>query len=70
MNKSYVVDSVEIDEIENRHYVRVIEDGAVRIKTFGSQADAKSFAKSEKARLGLEAPIRGQAPLPVQPGSK
>lgn len=55
MNKSFVKDSVEIDEVENRYYVRVIEDGAVRIKGFSSPSDAKSFAKSEKARLGLEA---------------
>jgi hypothetical protein len=50
--------SVEIDELENALYVRVIEDGIVNIKAFKSLAEAKSFAKSERARLALEAPVR------------
>ncbi|WP_141247089.1 hypothetical protein [Mesorhizobium sp. WSM3866] len=55
MNKSIVMDSVEIDTLEDRYYVRVIEDGVVTIKGFGSEADAKAFAKHEHTRLGLDA---------------
>lgn len=50
--------SVEIEEIEHRHYVRIIEDGAVSIKGFGSRADAKTFAQRERARLGLDMPSK------------
>ncbi|RJT40712.1 hypothetical protein D3227_09270 [Mesorhizobium waimense] len=50
--------SVEIEELGNRHYVRVIENGAVSIKGFGSQADAKAFAQGERARLGLDSPLK------------
>jgi hypothetical protein len=50
--------SVEIDEVENALYVRVIEDGVVNIRAFKSLIEAKSFAKSERARLVLDAPIR------------
>ncbi|TGP83794.1 hypothetical protein EN836_13770 [Mesorhizobium sp. M1C.F.Ca.ET.193.01.1.1] len=50
--------AVEIEELENRHYVRVIEDGAVSIKGFSSRADAKTFAHSERARLGINTPLK------------
>jgi len=50
--------SVEIDEVENALYVRVIEDGVVNIRAFKSLTEAKSFAKSERARLVLDTPIR------------
>ncbi|WP_189510208.1 MULTISPECIES: hypothetical protein [unclassified Mesorhizobium] len=50
--------SVEIEELENRHYVRVIEDGTVSIKGFGSQSEAKTFANSERVRLGLGTPLK------------
>lgn len=50
--------SVEIEELANKHYVRVIEDGVISIKGFGSQADAKAFATSECVRLGLETPLQ------------
>jgi hypothetical protein len=46
--------SVEIEELGNRHYVRVIEDGVVSVKGFHSRADAKAFAQGEQARLGLD----------------
>ncbi len=60
MSKSIVRNSVEIENfeienLENRHYVRVIEDGVVSVKAFESETDATSFAISEKARLGLPA---------------
>jgi len=42
----------------NRHYVRVIEDGAVRIKGFHSQAAARAFAQGEQARLTLDASLK------------
>ncbi|MDX8451134.1 hypothetical protein RFM98_00010 [Mesorhizobium sp. VK9D] len=58
MNKQPWKWSVEIEELENRHYVRVIEDSAVSIKSFGSQADAKAFANRERARLGLDTPLK------------
>ncbi|MDG4889576.1 hypothetical protein [Mesorhizobium sp. WSM4887] len=54
MNKQPWKWSVEIEEIANRHYVRVIEDGVVSMKEFGSRADAEAFAYSECARLGLD----------------
>ncbi|MDX8500803.1 hypothetical protein RFM99_20590 [Mesorhizobium sp. VK4C] len=40
------------------HCVRVIEDGAVSIKGFGSEADATAFANSERAKLGLDTPVK------------
>ncbi|OBQ94097.1 hypothetical protein [Mesorhizobium sp. AA23] len=46
--------SVEVEEIANRSYVRIIEDGVISIRGFESEANAKSFAHSERARLGLE----------------
>ncbi|WP_292305062.1 hypothetical protein, partial [Mesorhizobium sp.] len=58
MNKQPWKWSVEIEELANRHYVRVIEDGVVSIKGFGSQADAKAFANSESSRLGLDGPLK------------
>ncbi|CAN7720523.1 hypothetical protein [Mesorhizobium sp. LjNodule214] len=52
MNERPWKTSVETEELGNRHYVRVIEDGTVSIKGFRSQADAKAFAQGEQARLG------------------
>lgn len=53
MNKQPWKTSVEIEEVEDRYYVRVIEDGVVNIKGFSSKGDAKAFAQDEQARLGL-----------------
>ncbi|KUM24679.1 hypothetical protein AU467_06080 [Mesorhizobium loti] len=50
--------SVELDQVEGAAFVRVIEDGVVRIKTFKSEAEAKAFANSEKVRLGLNSDRR------------
>lgn len=61
MNKSILMDSVEIDALEDRYYVRVIEDGVVTIKGFRSEPDAKSFAEGENTRLGLDAVKRAGA---------
>jgi hypothetical protein len=58
MNQQPWKTSVEIEEVENRHYVRVIEDGVVSIKGFSSQGDAKTFARREQARLGLDTPLK------------
>ncbi|CAN7701984.1 hypothetical protein LJR234_005980 [Mesorhizobium amorphae] len=54
MNAQLGKTSVEIEKVENTHYVRVIEDGVVSVKGFRSQADAKAFAQGEQARLGLD----------------
>ncbi|PBB77565.1 hypothetical protein CK218_29820 [Mesorhizobium sp. WSM3879] len=54
MKKQWWKWSVETEELADKHYVRVIEDGVVSIKGFGSEADAKAFANSERARFGLE----------------
>ncbi|CDX24739.1 conserved hypothetical protein [Mesorhizobium sp. ORS 3324] len=56
MNNQAWKTSVEIDELENALYVRVIENGVVNIKAFKSLTEAKSFAKSERARLAIDAP--------------
>jgi hypothetical protein len=53
MNQQPWKTSVEIEEVESRHYVRVIEDGVIRIKSFVSQGDANAFAQGERARLGI-----------------
>ena len=45
--------SVEIEEVENTHYVRVIEDGVISVKGFLSREEAADFARGEQARLGL-----------------
>jgi len=54
MNTQLWKTSVEIEKVENTHYVRVIEDGVVSVKGFRSRADAKAFAQGEQARLGLD----------------
>jgi hypothetical protein len=54
MNKQTWKTSVEIDEVENRHYVRVIENGVISIKAFASKAEANSFANGERSRLGID----------------
>ncbi|MFK0690284.1 hypothetical protein ACFX5Q_19060 [Mesorhizobium sp. IMUNJ 23033] len=46
--------SVEIEELGNRHYVRVIEDGVVSVKRFLSRENATDFAQAEQVRLGLD----------------
>ncbi|MDX8451813.1 hypothetical protein RFM98_03495 [Mesorhizobium sp. VK9D] len=53
MNKQPWKTSVEIEEVESWHYVRVIEDGVISIKSFRSKGDANTFAHGERARLGL-----------------
>ncbi|MDX8481091.1 hypothetical protein RFN28_21900 [Mesorhizobium sp. VK24D] len=58
MNNQPWKTSVEIDEIGNALYVRVIEDGVVNIRAFKSLTEAKSFATSERVRLALDAPLR------------
>ncbi|OHV87890.1 hypothetical protein [Mesorhizobium sp. ORS 3428] len=50
--------SVEIDEVADALYVRVIEDGIVNIKAFKSLTEAKSFVKSERVRLALDTPTK------------
>ncbi len=54
MNTQLWKTSVEIEEVENTHYVRVIEDGVVSVKGFLSREDASDFARGEQARLGLD----------------
>ena len=54
MNKQTWKTSVEIDEVENRHYVRVIENGIISIKAFSSKAEAKSFANGERSRQVID----------------
>ena len=54
MNKQPWKTSVEIEELGNKHYVRIIEDGVVSVKGFRSRADAKTCAQDEQARLGLD----------------
>ncbi|WP_192247614.1 hypothetical protein [Mesorhizobium silamurunense] len=58
MNMQPWMTAVETEEIGDRHYVRVIEDGVVSIKGFHSQAEASSFASKESARLGISSPLR------------
>lgn len=50
-----------IGEIEDRCYVRIIEDGVVSIKAFDSQTKAETFANSEKGRLGIKPNGKGPA---------
>ncbi len=52
--------SVEIEELGNRHYVRVIEDGVVSVKRFLSRENARDFAQAEQVRLGLD---KGHVPF-------
>ncbi|RRH89562.1 hypothetical protein EH240_33815 [Mesorhizobium tamadayense] len=53
MSDSVEMETFETEDLEKRHYVRVIEDGVVFMKAFNSERDATAFATSEKARLGL-----------------
>ena len=53
MNTQLWKTSVEIEKVENKHYVRVIEDGVVSVKGFLSREDASDFARGEQARLAL-----------------
>ncbi|WP_176479071.1 hypothetical protein [Mesorhizobium sp. WSM3860] len=54
MDKQSWKTAVEIiGEFKSRHYVRVIENGVVSIKAFGSPTEAESFAASERKRLGI-----------------
>ena len=45
--------AVELDVADGRPFVRVIENGVVRIRSFKQQSEAAAFAHSEKVRLGL-----------------
>ena len=58
MDKQPWKTSIEIEELGDRHYVRVIEDGAVGIKGFHSQASARAFAHGEQARLSLDTSLK------------
>ena len=58
MNEQLWKTSVEIEELGDRQYVRVIEGGAVSVKGFRSRADAKAFAHGERTRLGINTPLK------------
>lgn len=45
--------AVEIEELDGRHFVRVIEDGSVSLRGFNFLPDAERFAESERRRMNL-----------------
>ncbi len=54
MNKQSWKTAVEIEDFGGKPFVRVIEDGIVKVRAFKTEAEANAFALSEKARLGLD----------------
>jgi hypothetical protein len=69
--------AVELDEYGGRAFVRVIENGVVRIRAFKLQSEAVAFAQSERERLGVSqivTPYRpitaGSSTLPIGPAGR
>jgi hypothetical protein len=49
---------IEIEQLGGRQYVRVIENGNVKIRGFALLLEAETFAESERMRLGLTKVVR------------
>jgi hypothetical protein len=45
--------AVEIEQLEGRQFVRIIEDGHLRIRVFDHLPDAERFAEGERQRMKL-----------------
>jgi hypothetical protein len=45
--------AVEIEQLGERHFVRVIEDGNVSLRGFDLLPDAQRFAEGERQRMNL-----------------
>ena len=50
--------TVEIEQLGGRSYVRIIENGEVRIRGFDRGPDAESYAEGERLRLNLTNVVR------------
>ena len=50
--------AVELEQLGGTSFVRIIEDGNVRIRAFDRMSDAESFAESERRRLNLSSVFR------------
>ena len=50
--------TVEIEQLGGRSYVRIIENGEVRIRGFDRRPDAESYAEGERLRLNLTSVVR------------
>ena len=45
--------AVEIEQLDGRQFVRIIEDGVVRMRGFDHLPDAERFAEGERQRMNL-----------------
>jgi hypothetical protein len=50
--------AVEIEQLGDEYFVRVIEDGRVAIRAFDRLSDAETFAESERVRVNVANVVR------------
>ena len=50
--------AVEIEQLGDEYFVRVIEDGRVAIRAFDRLSDAETFAEGERARVNVANVVR------------